>query len=85
MPFDRQLPNTPTAIGEIRIMLADANGVAADMKAGFFVQVFNQNGELFREISGDLAPHLSTAQRNGLIQLMQDMRAKAVAEILPAP
>jgi len=82
MAFDKQQPNTPTTIGEIRITIADPKGVTADMGAGFFVRVLNQNGELYRELSGDLVPHLTTAQINGLVQLMQALRALAVAEIL---
>ena len=85
MPFDRQQADTPASIGEIRITIADPDGVISNMGAGFFVRVLNQNGNLFKEMSGDLVPHLTTAQRDGLIQLMQDLRALAVSEILPAP
>jgi len=85
MAFDRQQSNIPTSIGEIRIMIADSTGVASDMRAGFFVRVLNQNGDLYREIEGDLVPHLTTAQINGLIQFMHDLRILAISEILPNP
>lgn len=85
MPFDRQQADTPTSIGEIRITIADPDGVISHMGAGFFVRVLNQNGNSFKELTGDLVPHLTPAQVNGLVQLMQDLRALAVSEILPPP
>lgn len=83
MAFDRQINRTPAAIGPIRIKLDDPTGATAEMAATFFLTVLDQDGQVLKEIHGDLVPHLTTQQRNGLIQLMEDLRALAVAEILP--
>ena len=83
MAFDRQANRTPAAIGPLRIKLDDPTGVTVEMQALFHLSVLDQDGQVMKEIGGDLTPHLTPAQRSGLIQLMQDLRALAAAEILP--
>lgn len=74
---------TPTSIGEIGITLYDVDGQAANHLAKYTVKILDQNGDVLKQISGNLKPHLTTAQTTAIVSFLSDMRAKAVSEILP--
>jgi len=81
MAFNKEEPRIPAAIGDISVVLTDYSGVDPST-ARFEVQVLMQDGNIFKLIQGDLAPHLTSAQISGLMDFMDDMRAKAESEIL---
>jgi hypothetical protein len=75
---------TPTSIGTLRIRLIDEDGISANMRAYYSVDVLDENGEKidFPGTDGDLVPHLTPTQISNLVAFMQAMRDKAVAEFL---
>jgi hypothetical protein len=50
--------------------------------AAFSMNVLDADGEIMKQYRGDLAPHLTANQRDGIIQLLNDLRTKAENEIL---
>ena len=81
MAFVPESAKTPAAIGDIRLTFILSRD---DTKsAQFRLQVLDQNGELLANKRGNLIPHLTTGQRNGAEQLLDDLKALAEAEILP--
>lgn len=82
MAWEQQVAKAPTYIGTIRITLADNDGIAENHIVNFHVQVLDQDKDTIRELSGDLVPHLTGAQKTALVGFLADIRAKAVAEIL---
>lgn len=50
--------------------------------AAFSMNVLDADGEIMKQYQGDLAPHLTANQRDGIIQLLNDLRTKAENEIL---
>ena len=70
----------PTSIGNIVITLKDTD---IAQTVAFTVRVLDQDDVMMRDLQGNLAPHLAPAQITALQDFMADMRAKAVAEILP--
>ena len=81
MAFPQEQPIVPTAIGDISVTLTDIADPAAQ-SAQFEVQVLDGNGCLMRLLRGDLVPHITAQQRQGLIDFMNDLRAQAESEIL---
>jgi hypothetical protein len=86
MAFGRESTVTATGIGGIVIELSDlilTDGSGDHKYLGTYaVKVQRSDGsEVVR--SGNLLPHLTTAQRNGLLSFMADLRAQAEAQILP--
>jgi hypothetical protein len=82
MAFAREAVRTPTAIGNIEVHLLSPDPALSEAgTASFTVHVKYSDGST-RTLSGNLAPHLSNAQINGLLAFMSDMRVKAVNEIL---
>lgn len=83
MPFPG-FDQVPTSIGAIRIRLLDEDGVPANMRAYYDVDVLDQNEDRiqFDGSSGSLVPHLTQAQIDALKNFLQAIRAKAVAEFL---
>lgn len=80
MAFPQEQTRTPTSVGTIFIVLKDISG---HKSARFVIEVEDQNGLTMRTLSGDLVPHLTQAQINGLLGLIADVRTQAEAEILP--
>ena len=77
---------TPTAIGDISVILADLPTTPdlppADQKqARYEVQIFYDDGSV-KVVTGDLLPHLTGEQKTMLSQLMDDIRALAESIIL---
>jgi hypothetical protein len=88
MAFGREPTVTATAIGNIVIELSDlilTDGSGDHKYLGTFnVKVQRSDGsEVAR--SGNLLPHLTTAQRNALLSFMQALRTQAEDELLPTP
>jgi len=93
MPFPEIPPRTPAAIGRIRILLeqvpaytdADGNPVAEEKNVQYDIAILDQDGKRIAtpHDRGDLIPFLTVAQRNGLLNFINDIRAQAEAEFLP--
>ena len=95
MAFNRQTPivQTPTTIAEVRIELIDrfiVSGYSSEdnygetlQLASFEVDVLDQNNGKMKTLTGNLVPHLTTAQISGLQSFMDSMRTKAEEEVLP--
>lgn len=87
MAFEREPQRTPTAIGNLVVILKD--GVAREEEpayksAHFEIRVVMSDGtEVVKR--GDLIPHITLQQRTGLIDFLNDLRAQAQNEILPIP
>lgn len=77
MTFDKAVVAQPTEIADISVELYDGDG----KKAHYSVQVLYDNGEI-KVLTGDLVPHLTQGQIDGLMDFMDDMRTKAEQEIL---
>jgi len=50
--------------------------------ANFWLLVRRSDGSM-KKITGDLVPHITVAQRTGLLSFMDDLRLQAIAEVLP--
>lgn len=81
MAFTPEKPRIPVAIGDIAVVLTDHDGVETD-EANYEVQILQADGSIFRLATGNLVPHLTTEQINGLKAFMADMRTLA-QELLP--
>jgi len=86
MAFERQAAKTPAAIGGILITLKDVPATAEQPQqrgVTYQVEVLDANGQRLRLLRGNLVPHLTQAQVNGLLSFMADLRTQAETEILP--
>lgn len=85
MAFDKAITAIPTEIADISITLTDyvaAGEEAAYQSARYSVQVLYGDGEI-KVMTGNLVPHLTQAQIDGLMGFLGDLRIKADTEILP--
>ena len=84
MAFQQQTTITATEIRNITVYLKDAFDEQGTpyQSAHFQVQILMSDG---RELSrrGDLVPHITPAQRQGLLDFMDSLRTQAANEILP--
>ena len=80
MDFTAKEVRTPTTIGDVRVLLEVKSD--GQESAEYTVYVLDQTGRSMGPVQGDLVPHLSAAQINGLQALMVDVREKAQA-LLP--
>ena len=89
MAFTRKPTKTPTAIGNVSIVLKDwpsrAAGlepaVAAGQSAHFAVVVVFDDGSV-EQVRGNLVPHLTAGQITTIQGFLATLRAKAAAELL---
>jgi hypothetical protein len=82
--FQQEPTRTPVGIGNIVVHLKDAAATeeqAAYQSAHFEVKVVLSDGTIVHR-TGDLAPHITPAQRQGLMDFMAALRAQAEEEIL---
>jgi len=80
--FEPEQPKTPAAIGDIAVMLIDHDGSDPD-EIKYEVQVLQSDGSIFRRVTGDLVPHLTSQQISALQNFMVDMKAlRALAQRL---
>lgn len=85
MPLPQAETCIPNGIEDISVTLTDfiaAGEEPARQEAHYEAQVRYSNGDL-RVTQGNLVPHLTQGQIDGLMNFMDDMRAKAESEILP--
>jgi len=85
MPLPQAMSRIPESIADISVILTDyiaAGEEPARKAAEYSVQVRYDNGEI-RVLTGDLVPHLTAGQIDALMGFMDDMRTKAIGEILP--
>lgn len=84
MAFDKEPTRTPMAIRRIVITLED--GVITSTSetyqtANFEIQIELSDGSAVTR-RGNLVPHITAGQRQGLLDFMANLRAQAEAEIL---
>jgi len=83
MAFPKEAVRIPIAVSDISIQLYSPDPTGNESPhAEYSVQVRHSDNSL-RVVAGDLVPHLSQAQINGLLSFLADMRVKANNEILP--
>ena len=85
MPLPQAATRTPESIEDLSITLTDyiaTDEEPAHQTADYSVQVRYDDGEI-KVLTGDLVPHLSSAQRTALMGFMDTLRVKAEEEILP--
>jgi hypothetical protein len=98
MAFNRAVIRTPVSIGRMVIRLTDVPETsetvdgpdgpetvteAAWQSAQFELVVEYDDGTTERR-AGNLAPHITTAQRDALMQFLSNLRAQAETQILPS-
>ena len=81
MAFEQEQPIVPSAIGDISVTLTDFADPAAQ-SAQFEVQVLDASGKVMRLARGNLALHITTQQRQALMDFMTSLRMQAESEIL---
>lgn len=83
MAFPKEAVRIPVAVSDISIQLYSPDPTGSETaRAEYSVQVRYSDNSV-RVVAGDLVPHLSQAQINGLLNFVADMRTKANTEILP--
>lgn len=88
MAFIPELTKTPDGIGNIIVTLKDAVEVTGDepqvayQSAHFQLVIEFDDGSTGRR-RGDLAEHITPAERTALMDFMTTLRARAIAQILP--
>lgn len=88
MAFDREPVRTPDSIGTIVVVLKDSfltdeDGTVAlpYQRASFQVNVVMDDGSMVVR-KGDLAPHITPAQKQALMAFMSSLRVQANEQIL---
>ena len=83
MAFTEELAVTAVSISEMAVILktdpADPDG--PQESAHFRVSVVRSDGSI-KQVKGDLVPHITVAQRSGLLDFMAALRTQAETEIL---
>lgn len=88
MAFTPEPSRVPAAIGGIVITLKDTpagGGEPASQSAHFQIEVLAADGARLASRRGNMVPHLTAGQLSNLQTFLANLRAKAEAEILPAP
>ncbi len=85
MAFTQESTKTPASIGNVVVTLKDSldDGEGAPYQAAYYdVRIVMSDGsEVVRR--GNLVPHITTAQRNALMDFMDALRVQAEGEFLP--
>jgi hypothetical protein len=82
MPFTKPIRPIPTKIGSISISIFDLDGDANKITVRVGIDTLSAATEYSGRFDDDLLPHLTTAQKNGIISLLAAIRTKALAELL---
>lgn len=83
MAFEVAQNVSPARVGDIEIRLYSPNPDSDDPPhAAYSVEVYFSDGSR-RMLHGDLSPHLTQQQINGLLSFMDALRTQANAQILP--
>jgi hypothetical protein len=86
MAFDPAPSQIPAAIDTIIITLKTrpATAETPEIQAAYYqVDVLDAAGARINQLSGNLVPHLTAQQINGLLSFMADLRVQAETQILP--
>jgi hypothetical protein len=83
MAFQEEPTRTPASIGTIQVILSDDfDGQGDPFQAAYFdIEVILSDGSK-RTRRGDLASHITVAQRQGLMSFMDALRTQAEQQIL---
>jgi hypothetical protein len=81
MALTQEPTRTPTGIGKIRVIITDMDGTLAGKSIDFEAAVQLSDGSGITR-HGDLAPHLTPAQKTALISFMDSLRVQAVSQIV---
>ena len=76
MAFSPEESITPSAIGDIQVVLVDHDGSETDGVL-YEVQVLRADGNLFTLKKGNLIPHLTAQQITAMQNFMADIRTLA--------
>jgi hypothetical protein len=79
MAFNPETTLTPESIGRIEVFLSDD----VEQKAEFDIAILMSDGTTQKHRRGDLVPHITPTQRQGLLDFMAALRVQAGDEILP--
>ena len=85
-PLEQSIIQTPTEVPTVDISLWVTNHIKDDREpkgAEYTILVLDQDGDVMKTLRGDLLPHLTTVQKNWLLQFMDDIKVQAEAQILP--
>lgn len=84
MSFETEPTKTPESIGDIVVTLIDGFELESGdpIKSAYFqVEIILSDGtKILRR--GNLVPHITAAQRQGLIDFMESLRTQAESQIL---
>jgi len=81
MAFQPQPTITPTGIGALVVILKTDPDADDPQSAHFQIEIERSDGSR-KSLRGDLVPHITPAQRDGLLSFMASLRAQAEEEIL---
>lgn len=82
-PKQQAITHTPTAITDLVVILTSPDPRGQEQpSAAFEVGVLYTTGEI-KNVSGDLAPHLTQAEINQLMSFMATLRTRAATQLLP--
>lgn len=74
----------PASVGIVKYQFQDTDGTTPGYSASAIVQLLGTGGDIIRQARiTDLVTHLTTAERDGLIAMMERLRALANTELVP--
>jgi hypothetical protein len=88
MSWQQEANLVPTAIVKLRVILLDDITVDPETElpigqsAKYAFTLVDQNGDVMKSFSGDLVPHITSPQRQALMDFMDSLRAQAEAQVL---
>lgn len=83
MPFNRETAVTATGVGTMVVILkTNLDDPDVQQSAHFQLLVLRSDGSR-KSLRGNLVPHITEAQRNGLMDFMAALRTQAEEQILP--
>jgi len=83
MEWNRQSPDVPTTIGQIRIEFVSESDTPTIPEGTFLVEIRDETNNPIRAVRGDLAPHLTPEEVTAIRNFMVDIRDRAENELLP--
>jgi hypothetical protein len=83
MAFEPEQPRAPVAIGELKVILTLPDLVSGESPSADYILHVKYNDGWVRVREGELTTNIVTAaQRNALLQFMQDLKTQAEQQIL---
>ena len=87
MAFQKPQPRVGKTIGEVRLHLVDGvTDKGVPFQRGVYeIELLDESGELieFKFSSGDAEPHLPNIHKLAIKDMLDYVRAKAIADLLP--